>query len=68
MHQNTSLKCKILKEKGKCRFNENCACLHKEEPNSQNKLNEMIGQCMIRHEQDKRYLKEAVKRLKEEIK
>ena len=59
--------CKNFKENGKCRFNSECAYLHKEDPNSQSRLNEIISHCMIKHEQEISDLKEEVNKLKEVV-
>ena len=59
--------CKIFKEKGKCRFDVDCAYLHRSETNSQNKLNEILSQCMIKHEKEISDLQEKVNNLQEVI-
>jgi hypothetical protein len=57
--------CKTFKDKGKCRFDSDCAYLHEED--SQNRLNEVISHCMIKHEKEISDLKEEVKTHQEVI-
>ena len=59
--------CKTFKDKGKCRFDRDCAYLHKEDPNSQGRLIEVISHCTIKHEKEISNLKEEVKNHQEVI-
>ena len=60
--------CKKFRDKGKCRFDIDCAYHHKEEYNSQNKLNEMLSQCMIKHEKEICNVNEELTKLQELVK
>ena len=52
--------CKTFKDKGKCRFDGDCAYLHEDAPYSQNRLNEVISYFVIKHEKEISDLKERV--------
>ena len=59
--------CKQYKDNGKCYFGERCAYQHREDQLNQNSLNEMIGACMVKHQNDIKELFEEIKHLKDII-
>lgn len=60
-------KCKRFEENGKCFYKDDCAYLHREGAMNQDKLMEMIGLCMVKHETEIKILNEEVKHLKDVI-
>ena len=61
-------KCKRFNENGKCFYKEECAYLHDDVTSNQNKLNEMMSLCVIKHENEIKELTKDVKRLEDVLK